>query len=85
MADFNDTTFGLEICDGGPPELCGLHHCPYFDRRCECIETLHSDALDVIRKLQEDKDIAQLIAKAIGLKMPEVTNLTEKPIYKIDT
>ena len=85
MADYNDTTFALGMCDGGPPEYCGLHHCPYFERRCDCVEILHHDALDIIEHLKEDRDIAKLIAKSMGLKMPEITELTDEPMYKENT
>ena len=78
-----DTKTALFVCDGGPPEYCGLHECPYFGNRCDCIEMLHSDALDMIDRLEKDRDLANHIAKAMGLKMPEILNLSdEKPIYK---
>ena len=79
-----DTKTALYVCDGGPPELCGLKGCPYFGSRCDCIQMLHADALDMIMRLESDRDIANHIAKAMGLKMPEITELTDKPIYKED-
>lgn len=40
-----------------------------------------NDALALLKEQQKEIEIL----KAMGLKMPEVTVLTDKPIYKVET
>ena len=78
---------GLKHCFHGQ-ECCGDIECPYYiehlsDCCCleECQENLKADTLAMLKEQQREIEIL----KAMGLKMPEITVLTDKPIYKVDT
>lgn len=55
MADIEKVMRGLK-CEGGP-ENCGLHDCPYYDRRCSCEELLHADALKLLEEQKKTMDL----------------------------
>lgn len=60
--------------------------CPYDyngrgNGKSECTAELADDALALLKEQQREIEIL----KAMGLKMPEITVLTDKPIYKVDT
>ena len=52
MEDIEKVIKGLK-CEGDP-ENCGLVECPYFDMKCECMDLLHADARELLKKQLND-------------------------------
>lgn len=46
-----------------------------------CRNNVCLEVLEILKEQQREIEIL----KAMGLKMPEITELTDKPIYKVDT
>ena len=42
---------------------------------------LHSNTLEEINSIMQERDISKQIALAMGLKTHEITKLTDTPIY----
>ena len=45
-----------------------------------CRNNVCLEVLEILKEQQKEIEIL----KAMGLKMPEITELTDKPIYKVD-
>ena len=80
MPDLEKVAQALEICASREPGEYTCNKCPYETRvdGDGCEVNLMLDALAMLKKQQVEIEVQ----KIMGLQIPEITTLTDEPIWK---